>query len=106
MTDSLPGAEAAVERGRRHEDHGTAVESLAGHAAMRVVRERHQYRGRRFQQIRTEIAEVGGAELRRPQKVLCARAHDHGAHPRLVETVADPHAAHCLGWRFDRWTVV
>src|SRR5262247_2338733 len=71
---------------------------------MRVVRERHQHRGGRLQQIRTEIAEVRGAELRRAQEALRARAYDHGAHPRLVETVAHPHDAHCPGWRFDRRT--
>ena len=71
---------------------------------MRVVRERHQHRGCRLQQIRTEIAK--SRRRAASSAVLCARAHDHGAHPRLVETVADPHDAHCPGWRFDRWTVI
>ena len=81
---------------RRNENHGTAGELFAGHAEMWIARERHHHGRARLLHVGAEITEIGRAQERGAHQALRTRAHDHRAHPRIVETIANPHQARAL----------
>src|SRR5262245_61449777 len=73
----------------RDEGYRAASERVRRHTGLRIARESHRESAARLLQIRPQCAEIGRAERCGFQEVLRAWAHDEGAHPWVIEAVAD-----------------
>jgi uncharacterized protein (UPF0335 family) len=83
----------AAEFDRRHKGHRVARKFFNGHSGMRIVGKCHFEGGCRLEHVLAEITEILRPEQGGFHVALRARTDDHGAHPGIIESIADPHVA-------------